>query len=402
MVSRTRALGDLWSRLLKYFPEHQIYLRTNGKVRFVTLPSGLQMGLSAIALAMVGWMTVATWNYFNENIRLAAKEAKLLEMRGHIEALSSDLQSLQTDIIEQAATLEARQSLLQSVLEQGLGESLEGLDLIEQPQQPETKDGEKSAALDAVLAPSPGQVAAGFERRYQSLAQSQQRLASALVNVAQSEIDSVEQTLSSLNLSLAHFLDADGVAGNNVGGPFIPASAQEVDLASISEGDPVEQMLEEWKQLLLVRHAMLSVPALVPVDNYFVSSHFGKRRDPISKRWAMHSGIDLAAWYGTKIMAATDGHVTRAGYIAGYGRMVEIDHGNGFKTRYGHMRKVLVKKGQKVAIGDTIGESGNTGRSTGPHLHYEVWFNGKPVDPKPYIEASEHVLKIQRRPADNG
>lgn len=410
MLSHRLALGELWSRVIKYFPEHQIYLRTNGKVRFLTLPSGIQLGLCTLALMMVGWMTLATWNYFHENIRLAAKEEKLDEMRGHIEALSTDLDVLQRDIIEQAESLEARQSLLQTVLEQGLAEGLVDLDLIksEAPQAADTPpaeeaEKERSAALDAPDA-GPGQLARLYQRRYDQIADSQQTIAEMLLGLAQMEFSTVEDTLASLNLSMTHFLDSDGDPRNNVGGPFIPAALHDFSFnGQHGESGPIEQLLDEWQQLLYIRHAMLSVPALVPVDHYFVSSNFGKRRDPMTKHWAVHSGIDLAAWYGTKVKAATDGVATRAGYMAGYGRMVEIDHGNGFKTRYGHLRKVLVKKGQKIAIGDIIGESGNTGRSTGPHLHYEVWFNGKPVDPKPYIEASDHVLKIQRRPsASNG
>jgi len=415
VVSRKRALGDLWSRLVKYFPEHQIYLRTNGKVRFLTLPSGFQVALCGLALIVVGWMTLATWTYFRENTRLAAKDAKLDAMRGQVKAMASDLDVLQRDIIEQAETLEARQELLQSVLEQGLGDGLvpveaqDSPDSAAQPAAP-ADDGdsarqesreERKAALEHAQA-APGQLAALYQSRYARIAQSQEAVAEKLLDVTQHEFRLVKTALAGLHLNPEHFLRSQRSPTQAMGGPFIPATLRSATPAANETTDAVDQLLDEWQRLLYIRHALLSVPALVPVDHYFVSSNYGRRRDPMTNGWAMHSGIDLAAWYGTKVKAATDGVVVRAGYMSGYGRMVEIDHGNGFKTRYGHLRKVLVKKGQTLSIGDIIGESGNTGRSTGPHLHYEIWLNGKPVDPKPYIEASDHVLKIQRRSNASG
>ena len=106
----------------------------------------------------------------------------------------------------------------------------------------------------------------------------------------------------------------------------------------------------------------------------------------------MHAGADFAGPVGTPIYAAGDGVVTHASWLSSYGRLVKIKHENGVETRYAHMNKIRVKKGQRVSRGDRIGDMGNTGRSTGPHLHYEVRVNGTPIDPMKFIKAGKNVF----------
>ncbi|HON52975.1 MAG TPA: M23 family metallopeptidase [Bacteroidales bacterium] len=126
------------------------------------------------------------------------------------------------------------------------------------------------------------------------------------------------------------------------------------------------------------------IPAIQPLRNNKFSSGFGYRIHPVYKTYRMHTGIDLTAPTGTKIYATGDGIVREAEYSHGYGKMVLIDHGFSFQTVYGHMSKILVRPGQKVSRGDIIGMVGNTGTSTGSHLHYEVRRHGNPVNPINY------------------
>ena len=107
----------------------------------------------------------------------------------------------------------------------------------------------------------------------------------------------------------------------------------------------------------------------------------------------MHYGIDLAGVYHSPVRATAPGVVVRVGWNGSYGRVVEIDHGLGLRTRYGHLHRILVKRGQKVGFRRKIGQMGNSGRSTGAHVHYEILVNGKPLDPAKFMEAGEHVLK---------
>jgi murein DD-endopeptidase MepM/ murein hydrolase activator NlpD len=134
---------------------------------------------------------------------------------------------------------------------------------------------------------------------------------------------------------------------------------------------------------------MPHLPVRYPlVGDAILSSPFGYRPDPFLGRPALHPGVDMVQPYGSEIKATAVGRVTHAGPMGGYGNCVEIDHGNGIVTRYGHMSEVLVEDGETVAIGQTLGRIGSTGRSTGAHLHYEVRVDGEPVDPERFLTAA--------------
>jgi len=140
--------------------------------------------------------------------------------------------------------------------------------------------------------------------------------------------------------------------------------------------------LEEQKLTLM------ATPSIKPVDGWY-SSEFGYRISPFTGRRAFHEGVDIAANYGSPVKATAKGIVIHAGYKSGYGRLVTVDHGFGYVTRYGHNSKVLVNVGDRVEKGQVISKVGNTGRSTGPHCHYEVLINGIPVNPLKFINDIE-------------
>lgn len=132
-----------------------------------------------------------------------------------------------------------------------------------------------------------------------------------------------------------------------------------------------------------------TLPSLRPVDHPYLSSSYGWRRHPVTGRHAMHEGLDFAAPRGTPILAASGGVVTEARYVPGYGKMVEINHGNGLVTRYAHASSISVKLGELVSKGQQIARVGSTGRSTGAHLHFEVRIAGHPLDPKLFFDENE-------------
>ena len=134
-----------------------------------------------------------------------------------------------------------------------------------------------------------------------------------------------------------------------------------------------------------------AVPIANPVPGMPVSSPFGARRDPLLGMMAFHSGMDFRAISGSSVLATANGTVTAADYTGGYGNMVEVDHGNGLSTRYGHMSQILVSAGQHVNSGDVLGKVGSTGRSTGPHLHYEVRKNGNAINPASYLTIGRQI-----------
>lgn len=174
------------------------------------------------------------------------------------------------------------------------------------------------------------------------------------------------------------------------------------DAADKPEGGPYAQLPGNELDNLLFRvdsylDVIAPIPLGYPVDGP-VTSGFGRRIDPFTGKLAFHPGIDIEVNRGTKVRATADGVVRRAGYDkGGYGRYILIDHGNGFKTVYGHNSKLLVKVGEHVVRGQVISLSGNTGRSTGPHLHYEVRYKNKVINPRNYVQVAVKLAEKVRR-----
>jgi murein DD-endopeptidase MepM/ murein hydrolase activator NlpD len=177
-----------------------------------------------------------------------------------------------------------------------------------------------------------------------------------------------------------------------VGGPLLPAIDGPESSTLIDDANTVAAALERYK-------AARGAADLAPVHKPLVvatrtSSTFGNRKDPFTGRLAFHSGIDYAAPKGTKVLSAGAGTVTFVGQISGYGNVVEVTHSNGLITRCGHLSAFLAKEGQKVSTGTPIARVGSTGRSTGPHLHFEVRRSDTAVDPPRYLNAGRALAKI--------
>jgi murein DD-endopeptidase MepM/ murein hydrolase activator NlpD len=177
-----------------------------------------------------------------------------------------------------------------------------------------------------------------------------------------------------------------------VGGPFESATSS-----------TFKTLFDSWKKLDQLQDGIIAVPSDKPVQaSVTMMSGFGYRSDPFNHHAAMHPGIDLSGAYGTPIYATADGIVLRAGWNSGgYGNLVEIDHGRGITTRYGHMSAILVREGDHITRGQQIGRMGSTGRSTGNHLHYEVRIDGRAVNPIPFMKSTDYVLAMQRRSGVN-
>ncbi|MBP1856955.1 murein DD-endopeptidase MepM/ murein hydrolase activator NlpD [Rhizobium herbae] len=166
-----------------------------------------------------------------------------------------------------------------------------------------------------------------------------------------------------------------------IGGPFVEPETTEAFDRSLVGLDTALARLEH------VRSQVKKLPFNNPSPASDITSTFGNRLDPFLGRLALHAGIDFRAPTGTRILATAPGTVIAAGKTGGYGNLVEIDHGNGITTRYAHLSTILVNVGNKVSTGEAIARSGSTGRSTGPHLHYEVRLNGEAVDPMRFLTA---------------
>lgn len=180
--------------------------------------------------------------------------------------------------------------------------------------------------------------------------------------------------------------DAEAEAINSsgqtaIGGPFVEPQKEDAFEQSLAALDSALVELER------TRAAARTLPLASPAPATDITSNFGNRVDPFLGRLALHAGIDFGAETGTRIRSTAAGTVTAAGPAGGYGNMVEIDHGNGVSTRYAHLSVALVSVGERVKADQVIAKSGSTGRSTGPHLHYEVRLNGQAVDPMRFLLA---------------
>ena len=157
-----------------------------------------------------------------------------------------------------------------------------------------------------------------------------------------------------------------------------------------------------WKKLDGISEAgagSISIPSIKPIDDVTFSSGFGVRADPFRHSAAMHPGVDMPGATGTDVYATADGVVSYAKWMNGYGNLVELDHGKGVSTRYGHLSKIIVSNGEHVHRGELIALMGSTGRSTGSHLHYEVRIDGRAVNPMPFLENIDYAAAMQARPA---
>ena len=194
-------------------------------------------------------------------------------------------------------------------------------------------------------------------------------------------------------MSPEDLLDAVREGYSGQGGPLSPISMSTSGGVLTPEELRANAILGGLDRMNMYRIAAFKLPFAMPVkDRFRWTSGFGFRRDPKGAGTRMHSGTDMAGAYGTSIYATADGVVVHAGWDSGYGQQVTIRHDFGVETLYGHLSKVRVDVGQRVSRGDQIGDMGNSGRSTGTHLHYEVHLGGKPVNPMTFIKAGKNVF----------
>lgn len=213
---------------------------------------------------------------------------------------------------------------------------------------------------------------------------------SAVEGSFESRMRRMRGLITDLGLDMAQ-LEAAAPKGG-MGGPFIPVSKPSSEASAFDR--QLYRINLSRAQVDKLTRTLSLVPYRKPVvGNVEFSSGFGVRSDPFLGRPAMHSGLDFRASTGDPVRATANGKVINAGWSGGYGRMIEIDHGNSLTTRYGHLSAINVKVGERVTIGQVIGEVGSTGRSTGPHLHYETRIDGDAVDPQKFLRAGVRLTQ---------
>lgn len=423
--------------LLRFFPERQVYFRSNGVVRFVRLSSVVQVFFAVLILTAMGWIGFTSVNFLTRDYVLETREQTITDMAAEQDALNQDIRSLQEEVVARADRLERRQQYLSSLMsEEPLGgfesASNSASNQVAEPSAEEAAasaadseekndDVEKGAyaapardlSLFNLLLPS-AQAAAlpgitpmdefrpALLRRLALVEVEQNELAEELTRYAQAELSDIDSRINGTGLKtsdlVAHW---DGRStGAATGGPFIPGASLATLTASDAQNAILVALDERWSDMQKARDAIYSIPVTVPAKKYYISSRYGRRLDPFKRARAMHYGLDMAGWPGNAIVTAADGVVTKAGTWGAYGYLIEIDHGNGFKTRYGHLGRIRVKRGDTLEAGQRIADMGCSGRCTSTHLHFEVWFAGKPQNPLPFIKVADNVFEIQRQKSE--
>jgi murein DD-endopeptidase MepM/ murein hydrolase activator NlpD len=401
--SRARAVFD------RAFPERQIYHRSGGTVRYVSWSPGKQALLALSAVGLAGWCVYATANTLLEGPQATASNAEiererakydrwLNESRAQASAAQAQLEERTRQFDQATAEFESRHEVLRSLLEYAGGTTMQLA-----AARPIERDGARiimAASIDEAeprqsraITSEPYQVTTvGFRARGERLEADQER---TLAELEDTVAERSEQVRGVMRLTGVPMTNLTGPEAEAVGGPLVPqdfvAYLRDSGLnpAFAHRVSQVAARIGESRRLSdIVNSTPLAAPVAV---DYRETSGFGGRVDPFTGRPAFHSGLDMAAFERAPVVATSPGVVSFAGTRSGYGYTVEIDHGHGFKTRYGHLRDIQVQRGDRVAIGQRIGSMGSTGRSTATHLHYEVWFRGRAVDPVNFLRAGRHV-----------
>jgi murein DD-endopeptidase MepM/ murein hydrolase activator NlpD len=384
------AWGRARATTKRCFPEHQIYFRTNGNVRYFTISTKSQVSAVSLATLVAGWLVFASSSFWLNNDALLDKERALATqkqqmamLQGRINALSTDISDLKTHVSLSAGKLEQRQHFLQQLFAGRVKSNDKTAQAGDVPATEEATNGAMTLEQQAAL------------RDYRKLENEQLAFAGTASKATDARYEQLDALLRRLGLSAETLVRATpGVSNTGMGGPLIKASFER---GSYSTLEPqFKDLYMSWTKLDLLQKAMLSIPAFLPTSNFSFTSGFGYRYDPFNGGTALHSGVDMAGAIGTPILASADGVIVKAGWANGYGNMVEIDHGRGLTTRYGHLSAINVQVGDQVTQGNQVGAMGSTGRSTGSHLHYEVRINGNAVNPMPFLEAARDVLEVQQ------
>jgi len=235
--------------------------------------------------------------------------------------------------------------------------------------------------------------AAAIQRAKDEMALRNDAIFARLEEAVTVSMEPLDKMFRAAGMSPDSLLDQVRKGYSGQGGPLMPIVSTKGGALSEDEAR-ANTVLQGLDRMNMYRLAAVKAPFAnpIPSGNYRFTSGFGTRNDPFGRGTRRHEGLDFAGAYGTPLYATADGVVIKAGWGNGYGRMVQIRHDFGIETLYGHMSEIRVSVGQKVSRGDRIGDMGNSGRSTGTHLHYEVHVGGRPVNPMTFIKAASDVF----------
>lgn len=363
------------------FPERHLYIRSGGEMRGYVFSTNKQLLTAAGVGVAALWMGVCTASMMVNALAVSSTDQQLIKQRAYYERLNADRQGrLNIAVAQLSATNGSIDELAASVEKRHSALALLVSDFKGVP-----------GAADALKVAKPRLLAASPVQRIQATRMDQERLIDAAETFAKSRAERLRLAMRMAGLDAGAYTGR----GASLGGPLIEAKDPRA-LAAVLDVDEdfasrIQRAATDMSDMRSLNVAAQKLPFYRPTNNPALSSSYGVRFDPFTHRPAFHSGLDFPGAFYTPIMATAPGVISFTGVRSGYGNTIEIDHGGGFKTRYAHLQAISVRVGQRVAIGQRVGAMGSTGRSTGPHLHYEVWANGRAQNPNRFLKAGEYV-----------
>ncbi|GGL14259.1 peptidoglycan DD-metalloendopeptidase family protein [Caulobacter rhizosphaerae] len=369
--------------LEELFPERHLYVRSGGEMRGYVFSTGKQLMCATGVAAAALWMGVCTAAMLINVLSVSSTDQMVIKQKAYYERLNADRQArLNSAVAQLSASSGSLDELASSVEKRHAALALLVSDFKGVP-----------GAAQALQVGKPHVLGASPVERIQATRMDQERLIDAAETFAKSRAERLRLAMRMAGLDAGAFTSRDG--GSSLGGPLIEAKDPRA-LAAVLDVDEdfagrIQHAATDMSDMRQLSAASQQLPFYRPTNNPALSSSYGVRFDPFTHRPAFHSGLDFPGAFYTPIMATAPGVVSYVGVRSGYGNVVEIDHGAGFKTRYAHLQAASVRVGERVAIGQRIAAMGSTGRSTGPHLHYEVWVNGRAQNPNRFLKAGEYV-----------
>lgn len=370
-TSATQFLG----RVRSVFAPRLIAFHDGARLRRVRLGGQHQAVLAVAGAAVLGFSgygvtqaaaSVAVPAEAGSDARLAQMERKVAVMNARVAAIRETARL-------HAARMEDRQNLLAAAL---TGEG-------------DTKD---MALATLAIDPAAERLAASAIAPLKRVEHAQAKQAAAVRAVAERRLALAKAEIRRLGLRPERIVRKPAA----MGGPLIEATSAEA-VADLKADQQFRSLFMTWKKLDNLEQGVIAIPSVQPVQKLQFTSNFGIRSDPFRGTAAMHAGVDIPGPTGTPIYATADGIVSHAGRQGGYGNLVEVNHGKGIATRYGHLSRIMVADNTRVTRGQLIGLMGSTGRSTGPHLHYEVRIDGHAVNPVPFLTTADYLLAAKDR-----
>ncbi len=373
-IARFIGWHDLLTAFVRSFRSRDIFIHDGVELRRVHLSARIQIGAVATSLfAIVLLVSAAVQIAIGTPVLAGAaitSNRTLLRMSAKVRAMDAEMQVIRGEALAHAKRLDARQAMLDAVV---AGKAV-------MPASYDSGSRPVSPRIGVVLAPLA--MAEGH----------QDRLASRLAASAEARYRQTTAMLDHMGLKPGRFHQVAGASG----GPYEAVTPASAVPSSKSQSDSqFRALFQSWKRLEQLQQGIVAIPSQRPTNTFTFTSGFGVRSDPFKGTAAMHAGVDMPGPIGTPIYATADGVVSRAGWCNGYGNLVELDHGRGIQTRYGHLSAVLVQPGMRIARGQLIARMGSTGRSTGSHLHYEVRLDGHAVNPMPFLQSANYLLAMQ-------